>query len=240
MPSSLSQLPEWQQLSNQQELIALFIIALIVSRTPLKKPFKWAETFFHELSHGLMAISTLGRFHKMELRFNGSGTAWTSGGSRFFILISGYTGAVCWGALIYLAGNTQDTLQSTWLLQGLAATLLACCIFLARDLVTLLIMLIISSVFFGASLLTEHYQVSLAIEFIGIYILRSAITAPLNLIDGKHEGDGAELANISRILPEAFWILLWLCFGLAAAYWLWLEAPLPEILANKPWWRLWG
>lgn len=186
-----------------------------------------------------MAIFTLGRFHKMELRFNGSGTAWTAGGSRFFILASGYTGAVCWGTLIYFAGNTQNTLQSALLLQGLAATLLACCLFLARDVVTVFIMLIISSIFFGASLLTEHYQASLAIEFIGIYTLSSAITAPLNLIDGKHEGDGAELANISRILPEAFWIVLWLCFGLSAVYWLWLGAPLPPILTSKPWWQLW-
>ena len=49
----------------------------------------------------------------------------------------------------------------------------------------------------------------------------NALHAPLHLIDGKHEGDGAMLAD-RLLLPEGVWIALWLVIAIAALFWLWL------------------
>jgi hypothetical protein len=59
-----------------------------------------------------------------------------------------------------------------------------------------------------------------ALKFIGIFVLLDAIKAPLHLIDGRHYGDGARLADLTGI-PELIWVLVWLVLGLIGAFFLW-------------------
>ena len=199
----------------------MLTVAILISRTPLKKPFLWMETFFHELSHGLAALFTFGWIHRITLSFNGAGCCTTSGGLRIPILLAGYAGAVTWGAVIFLAGWLMNAHGDILLLKILMSVIVFCTIMWVRDFKTLFIMVVMLGVFYLPTQASDPHIPSLAIEFLGIYVLQSALSAPLDLIDGKHVGDGADLANVTKIIPEGVWILLWMAYALATLFWLW-------------------
>lgn len=211
--------------------------AIIISRTPLRYPFQWMETFFHEFSHGLACIFTFGRIHRIQLMWNGAGVCSTYGGWRIPILLAGYAGAVTWGAVIYLAGWNLSTSDDVFLLHFLMGILGVTTLFWVRSLTTLIIMAIMALVFWVPTLLSNTNIPAYAIEFYGIYVVQSAISAPLALIDGKHVGDGADLADITLILPEGIWIALWFVYALIVTFWLWqVTIPASERLTEYIQW----
>ena len=55
------------------------ILALVISAIPIiNLPFTWITVFFHEISHGLMAMVTGGKINKIHLNFFGSGLCYTN------------------------------------------------------------------------------------------------------------------------------------------------------------------
>ncbi len=201
--------------------ILMVALALGISKTPLRYPFKWLETFFHELSHGLAAIVTFGWIHRVTLNFNGAGSCTTKGGWRFLILISGYLGAVFWGALIYLAGWSLDEVGSVELLYFLNGLIVITTVLWVRSLSTFIILAVMFVVFWLPSQVPNWAWIPYFIKFMGMYVLLSAVKAPLALIDGKHVGDGAALQDLTFVIPEGVWIVLWFVAGLATLGGLW-------------------
>lgn len=200
------------------EFFTLLVAAAVLSFIPLvKNPFTIIETFFHEFSHGLAAVVTLGKIHSIKLRFNGSGTCSTSGGWRHFVLISGYAGASIFGFLIYYIGMKVQQNQAEQFLYSMMIFFIFVTLMWVRNPTTLICMFLIGTIFYFP-LRHELYQyTSLYLKFIGIYVCLSAVRAPLDLIDGKSEGDGAELFKIT-LLPEAVWIIAWVGFGAYCLY----------------------
>ena len=46
----------------------LLLAAIIIHQIPIiSVPFKWLESYFHEISHGLAAVATGGRIVRIEL-----------------------------------------------------------------------------------------------------------------------------------------------------------------------------
>lgn len=232
----------WQQasglLSTHGDAYALFFgmvcAALILGQTPFGRPLKWAETFYHELSHGLAAILTFGRMSRLELKWNGAGACWTRGGSRFVVLLAGYAGASAWGLLLFVAGYSLGANGvGIWLKLELALMALVL-VFCVRDLQTLAIMAIMASVYAAALFLPWVTALPQLLQFIGIYVMLNAIRAPLALIDGKHVGDGAALADKFKIIPEIVWVLLWFAFAVFCLI-LAAELVLPGLPALTPW-----
>ncbi|HXV44406.1 MAG TPA: M50 family metallopeptidase [Anaerolineae bacterium] len=90
-------------------LAAAIVAASIISLVPaLSYPFRLLFTIIHELGHGLMAWLTGGRLVKFELSANGSGMAYTVGGTGCLILPAGYLGTALFSAgLILLGGLTN-------------------------------------------------------------------------------------------------------------------------------------
>lgn len=79
------------------------VVALLITRIPyLSVPFKWLESYFHELSHGIATIISSGVVSHIQLFPNGAGFCFSQGGSPMLIGFAGYFGAACWGYLIYL------------------------------------------------------------------------------------------------------------------------------------------
>lgn len=195
------------------QFFGLVILAFIVGLTPLRYPFQWLETYYHELSHGLAAILTRGKIGRIKLNWDGSGWCSTRGGSRFFILIMGYTGAALWGGYLYLAGFKVDATGSATLLQIELGLLAFTTIFWVRDIITLIITATLASVFAIALFFPWVDFIPLLIQFMGIYVVMNAIRSPLHLIDGQHVGDGAALSDLTFIFPEGVWIALWFIFG---------------------------
>ncbi len=81
-----------------------FMIALFLWQMQglffLAFPFRLFVTMIHELGHGMAAVLTGGHFLRFEVTPRGAGLAWTSGGSRFFIIQAGYLGTALFGAAL--------------------------------------------------------------------------------------------------------------------------------------------
>ena len=200
------------------EFIILLISAAVLSFIPMiKTPLTIIETFFHEFSHGLAAIITLGKIDKIKLNIDGSGVCSTIGGWRHLILISGYAGASSFGFLIYYIGTLVQENQAEQLLYGILVMFIFVTLMWIRNITSLLCMFMIASIFYFPLKHELYEYTSLYLKFIGIYVCISAIRAPLDLIDGQDIGDGAELFKIT-LLPEAFWILVWVGYSAFCLY----------------------
>lgn len=200
-------------------ILGVFIVSVIPF---IHWPFSWLETYFHEVSHGMVAIITGGSVDHIELHWRGSGLCYYYGGWRWLVALSGYVGAVLWGALIYKTANLTKNFASE------ACIVLVCIIFVsaafwARDFVTFLIMGIMGSVLCLVIHKAKKRIIHLLLQFIGIYILISAISKPLHLLDGQHIGDGATLADITFV-PEVVWVVLWIAFAVWILWRLWLDS----------------
>ncbi|MFZ2586642.1 MAG: M50 family metallopeptidase [Alphaproteobacteria bacterium] len=214
--------------------IGLVVGSFLTGETPLRLPFRWAETYYHELSHGLAALISGGRVHRIQLHFDGSGLCTTAGGSRVLILLAGYMGAALWGSLLYVGGWAMGETGSGVILQIELALLAVTTLLWVRDIKTLIILGIVASVYATVLLYGPSTYLPYLLQFTGIYVLMNALRAPLHLIDGQHVGDGAALANIFKVLPEIFWIVWWLVFALVClAVCAWVTMPEVAIYTSK-------
>ena len=196
-------------------------LALLVGRLPLiRRPFKWLETYFHEISHGIACFITMGRIKRIELNLNGSGMCYFVGGFQPLIAIAGYLGAALWGAAIYLAAWTNSIGGSAIIIQILMGVMVFSAVLWGRDIITWFIFAVLVGVFWMPAQLPDMPILTNLLEFIGIFVVLNAIQAPLYLIDGQHVGDGDALAKMTFI-PEIIWIMLWFFFGLATLFFLW-------------------
>jgi hypothetical protein len=200
--------------------LALALAAAMFSYVPVAHwPFSWASTFFHEISHGMAAVATGGSAESIRLHWFGSGLCTTVGGWRFPVLWFGYGGAVLWGAAIYRMADGLKEGEIRLLLFLLLGLIGGSAALLARDAVTIFILCAIGgALFFGARARGDG-AVKLLLKFAGLYVLLDAVKAPLRLIDGRHIGDGAKLADMT-LVPEMGWALTWHAFGLFVLYYL--------------------
>ena len=77
-------------------------------------PLKILVVFFHELSHGLVAMLTGGEIVRIEVVKEQGGLCVTRGGSRFLTLSAGYLGSLMWGGVIVmLAARTRHDRNGT-------------------------------------------------------------------------------------------------------------------------------
>lgn len=208
---------------------AMVLLSLALSTSRLGWPLKWAETFYHELSHGIICALTGGKIAQIEIKFNGAGQCKTRGGWRVPTLLAGYAGATLWGGALYMGGWLLGDSGATLWLKLELGVLAVVFLLWARDWRTWVILLFIAGTYLLAITKFSHVYLPLFLQFAGIYIQLNAVRAPLFLIDGQHLGDGAALADILW-LPEGVWIALWFVFALAVLG-LCMVLTLPEIHA---------
>lgn len=177
-------------------------------------------TYFHEISHGLSAIITGGSVNNIVLHLQGSGLCYTQGGIHFIVAFSGYFGAALWGSLIYLTARHLDQKHTRIIAYGICFLIALTTLLWGRDLITFVILIVLGAVFWLIGMLKHNGVMALFIQFIGLYIIRDAVTVPLYLIDGRHYGDGARLADMTYI-PEIIWVVLWTLCGILALIMLW-------------------
>jgi hypothetical protein len=206
---------------SEKGLFIVYIIgALILSRVPyVSVPFNWLETYFHELSHGLAALATGGHVERIELYLTGGGKCFTVGGRSSVIAFAGYTGAILWGAAIYLGAQASGK-SSRWLAFAISGIIVISGVLWARDISTIIILIILAGILYVSFRYVLGSIFPRIMEFTGIYVLISAIHSPLNLIDGRHRGDGSTLSELTYI-PEIIWVAIWIALGVAALYGVW-------------------
>lgn len=205
------------RLNTKYSFILYLFIAILLLNIPLISiPFKWFESFFHEISHGLAALLSGGSIEKIQLFPNGAGLCTTRGGSRFLISFMGYAGAALWGIFIYMIASSHHRIA-----QGLSLFLMALLvitlIFWSTDILTWIILSCLLILMFFQIKLYRFKSLQNIIKVLGLTVLLNAVQSPLYLLDGRSIGDGASLANITYI-PEIFWVLLWCFMGLYGLY----------------------
>lgn len=225
------------QSANRGTLLLLLVGAFLLAYIPfVHVPFSWAMTFFHEISHGLAALLTGGSIVSIELHRDGSGLCYTRGGWLFIIFNAGYIGAVFWGVLIYtLANRTGGGQGKAKIIALLIAGLIAVsAVLYAKDLMTWIVSAVLVVLFIAVIKLGQTIWGQWLLKFIGIYVLVSAMRAPLHLLDGRHDGDGASLADLTHI-PEIIWVLLWLAIGVLGLIVVWrIQGNRQYASAKKP------
>jgi len=208
--------------SKKEPIVFIVFVggAFLISSIPIVHwPFSWLETFFHEFSHGLAALLTGGEVQRIVLHWNGSGLCYYAGGWRIAVAFAGYLGAVLWGAVIYLGARIAGR-SSRWLAAAVLLIILISGVLWARDLITIAILSIISGVLYLSCRYVLGRVFPRLMEFAGIFVLVSAMRAPLNLVDGRHSGDGAALADLTY-LPEIFWVIIWWVIALSVLISIW-------------------
>ncbi len=147
--------------------VGAFIIVLIVWQVAgmdgLLYPLRLFVSLVHELGHGLAAILTGGTFLRFNIYPNGSGVAFTQGGSPLAILPSGYLGAAAFGAVLFVLNNRLGAPRALTL--GMAGVIALAVVLFSGVNTLLLIGLVIACV--GALLAGEHYRKYRAPMFAG-------------------------------------------------------------------------
>ncbi|MEW6981850.1 M50 family metallopeptidase [Colwelliaceae bacterium 6471] len=200
------------------------LVAIIAMQLPFVSiPFKWLESFFHEISHGFAAILTGGKILQIELFPNGAGLCTTRGGSRFIVSFMGYSGAIVWGSIIYMMALSHQRVSQIF--SVLLIILLSCTLLLwVRDVLTFLIVIILLALFIVKLKMSNLQSLQMILRFTGLMVLLNSLMSPFYLIDGRNIGDGNTLAALTGI-PEIFWVIIWFSLGISASYFLAKKTP---------------
>lgn len=204
-------------ISNELLLKILLYINLFLHLT-----FKPIEVFFHEASHGLVAIATGQHITALSLSWNGSGYVIYEESSRLSMAITaffGYAGASIWGYLIY-----RSSLKSKKINRFLLMLFCLSFLYFSADIKTVIILSLIIVIFFISWSLDKVGPYLL--RFIGIFIMVSAIFSPTYLLNHSEYGDHMIMQSYTDI-PSILWIAIWFFLSLFCLY----EA---FIVLNKP------
>lgn len=208
---------DWRKLYG---LLALLGAVILLWETALLYPLKILVVFFHELSHGLMALLTGGSIVHIELDAMQGGLCVTRGGNRFLTASAGYLGSLLHGGAILLL--TQRLRDDRLLTRALAVLLLLVCLVWVRPLLGFGTVFCLLS---GAALLWAGLKLSqeanaLLLRLIG---LSSLLYAPLDIISDtllrpNLHSDARSLAQLTFI-PGVVWGTLWCALSLVMAWW---------------------
>jgi len=202
---------------GKYSIYVFLLAALALMHIPfVSVPFKWLESFFHEISHGLAAVLTGGSVVNIELYPNGAGLCKTIGGSRFIVSFMGYTGAILFGVLLSIVSH-MGVKAAKIVRVLLISVVMGSIIFWVRDLLTLLILISIVALLVLSFKLQGSWLDHGVIKLIGLTVLLNSMLSPLYLLDNRAVGDGAALADLT-LLPEIMWIASWFLISLLGLY----------------------
>lgn len=194
------------------------VFALLITRIPyLSVPFKWLESYFHELSHGIATILSSGIVSHIQLFPNGAGFCFSQGGAPLLIGFAGYFGAACWGYLIYLLATWPKGIRVSFALLGALVVLSG--LLWGRDLLTLAILAVLTIILLLPLRLSQNKILTQFLRIIGLMIMLNALASPTVLL-GLGQGDAVMLAERSWI-PAWIWVGMWLLSSICALYFAW-------------------
>ncbi|GIU26806.1 M50 family metallopeptidase [Shewanella schlegeliana] len=204
--------------SRTRFLVELFI-AFLVTRLPvISVPFKWLESYFHELSHGLATIISGGAVSHIELFPNGAGLCFSQGGWPLLIGFAGYFGAALWGYLIFMFATWPRGIRVSFAILGGAVVLTT--LLWARDLLTISILVTLAVLFLLPLKLKQNRFLASGLRVIALMIILNALASPVVLLGLDGQGDANMLAQQSW-LPAWFWVAIWLATSALMLYLCW-------------------
>ena len=205
----------WKQLLG---LVALMVAVGFAWNTWFVYPLKILVVFFHELSHGLMAMATGGAIREIRLAAQEGGLCVTSGGNRFLVLSAGYLGSLVMGGIILLlATRTRHDKLLVW---ALGALMVAIALLFVRPLISFgfLFCLVIGAALIAAGSRLPEDVNDFILKTVG---LTSCLYAVLDISSDiltrpELRSDARMLAEHTHI-PTLVWGVVWMGIALAAA-----------------------
>ncbi|MBR9727087.1 M50 family metallopeptidase [Shewanella intestini] len=221
MPNSIPHSQHTSAVPSRSRFVIELFIAFLITKLPvISIPFKWFESFFHEISHGIATILTGGFVSSIQLFPNGAGLCTSHGGVAIIISFSGYLGAALWGYLIFLLATWQQGIKFT--LSLLAATVLGALVFWARDLLTIVILLFLAVLFLLPLKVKKSRFLNSLLRTLGIMIMLNAMASPMVLFGLNGQGDAAMLASLTWI-PAWIWVCIWLAISVMMLWFSWMK-----------------
>ena len=195
------------------------LIALLITRLPfISVPFKWLESYFHELSHGLATLLTGGAVRHIQLFPNGAGLCFSQGGWPVVIGFSGYFGAALWGYLIFILATWPKGIRVSFALLGGAVVLTT--LLWGRDLLTISILASLAVLFLLPLKLNKNRFMGSGLRIMALMIMLNALASPTVLLGLNGKGDAAMLAGATWI-PAWIWVFIWLGFSALMIFLCW-------------------
>lgn len=206
---------DWKTLIG---LLGLMLVVVILWDTIFVYPLKILVVFFHELSHGVMAVLTGGRVVGIQVNALQGGLCVTEGGNRFLTLSAGYLGSLVWGGFILLSATRGKKQQQATL--GLGVLMVLVSLLYVRPWFGfgfIFAILIGAALIYAGLKLNRDWNV-IVLKVIG---LTSCLYAVLDIRDDILARPGAMsdarmLAELTHI-PTFIWGGLWFLSGLIAA-----------------------
>ncbi|MEI6859685.1 MAG: M50 family metallopeptidase [Shewanella sp.] len=199
--------------------LAELLIAFIITRLPfISVPFKWLESYFHELSHGLATLLTGGSVSHIQLFPNGAGLCFSQGGWSVAIGFSGYFGAALWGYLIFILATWPKGIRVSFAFLGGAVILTT--LLWGRDLLTISILASLAVLFLLPLKLNKNRFMGSGLRIMALMIMLNALASPTFLLGLNGEGDAAMLAGTTWI-PAWIWVSIWLVFSACMIFLCW-------------------
>ncbi|KIO35661.1 M50 family metallopeptidase [Shewanella sp. cp20] len=195
------------------------LLALVLIRIPyLSVPFKWLESYFHEVSHALATLFSGGIVSHIELYPNGAGLCVSQGGWPVLIGFAGYFGAALWGLLIFHLATWAKGIRVSFSCLGLVV--LASIVLWGRDLLTVAILLMLALLFLLPLKLSHSPLLTFALRVMALMVMLNALASPTVLLGMPGRGDAAMLAEQTWI-PAWIWVGVWLLTSLTMLWLCW-------------------
>ena len=220
---SSSKSVDWKQIAG---LVAAVGVVVWLWNTPVIYPLKVLVVFFHEMSHGLVAVATGGRIERIEVVAQEGGLCLTQGGNRFLTLSAGYLGSLIWGGILLItaARTKQDKMVSFVLGLLLAGVAVA----VVRPLYGFGFWFGALS---GAALVASGIWLPMAVNdwLLRLIGLTSCLYAVMDIksdiLDRPQERSDAYMLSREFGMPVMFWGVVWITIAAVAAGWfLWMAA----------------
>ena len=206
---------------------AAFVLSLVLRQIPiltwLVTPFQLFVTLIHELSHGLAALVTGGRFIEFTIARDTSGLATTAGGWRWLIIPAGYLRAALFGGLLLVLNNrSPGQRERRWLaiVLGLFFTLMT--LLFARNLVAITVGVVLATALLALGRYGPNLWLTFGLNLLAIQCVLNALdslTGLMRLSAGPFQlpSDARAMADLTHI-PALAWATLWSLAALAMLF----------------------
>lgn len=159
-------------------VIILFAITVVISFIPVINnvlyPFKLFSTFVHEMSHGLTAIATGGKWQKFVVNVDTSGYAITQGGLRTFVIPAGYLGTSLIGGILLLLGAKKGS-NSKVILFIIGAILVLITVIFARNVLSIVVGLGFGVALGLVAMFTTGFFPALVLNYLAVNLSLNAL-----------------------------------------------------------------
>ncbi len=201
-----------------------FLLSLILRQIPvlgwLVYPFQLTVTLVHELSHGLAALATGGRFIEFTISPNSSGLATTAGGWRWFIIPAGYLGAALFGGLmLILIHRSPGMRERRWLAMGLGLFFALMTVLFARNVTAIGVGGLAALALFLLGLYGPPLLVLFGLNLLAIQAILNSLDSLLGLMrlnagPFNLPNDAQTMSDLTQV-PAVVWAILWSLAALA-------------------------